>query len=102
MEVDIQMIQIPATKAWLASNFDPIFGFPSLVRFSWSTAEKILDEKAAPVDWEDPDEEEDMSVVPIKISSFFAKSPAKTKENVGPIGMLFSLIRRCLSNTVEF
>jgi len=27
----------PDTKAWLRKNVDPIFGFPSFVRFSWST-----------------------------------------------------------------
>lgn len=28
----------PLTKAWLAANFDPVFGWPSVARFSWSTA----------------------------------------------------------------
>ena len=30
------------TKAWLKTSFDPVFGFPTLVRFSWSTARKLL------------------------------------------------------------
>ncbi|XP_058790747.1 ribonuclease H2 subunit A [Phymastichus coffea] len=89
----------PATKSWLASNVDPIFGFPQLVRFSWSTAEKILEEKAIFVEWEDPDEE-DMSVAPMKISSFFAKNPNKSKENIRPRHAFFT--SRCLSNTIEF
>lgn len=49
----------PATKAWLEKNMDPLFGFPSLVRFSWSTCETILDNKGVKVTWEcDADEEE--------------------------------------------
>jgi len=27
----------PVTKAWLRNNVDRIFGFPTFVRFSWST-----------------------------------------------------------------
>ena len=26
------------TKKWLRDSFDPVFGFPSYVRFSWSTS----------------------------------------------------------------
>ncbi|CAI5517397.1 unnamed protein product [Closterium sp. Naga37s-1] len=33
----------PATKAWLAGSVDAVFGFPSLVRFSWATAKTIMD-----------------------------------------------------------
>ena len=40
----------PVTKEWLASNKDPVFGFPSVVRFSWSTAANILSD-AVPVKW---------------------------------------------------
>ena len=32
----------PSTKKWLKDSFDPNFGFPSIVRFSWSTARKML------------------------------------------------------------
>jgi ribonuclease H2 subunit A len=32
-------------------NIDPVFGYPQLVRFSWSTAVKILQEHAARVEW---------------------------------------------------
>lgn len=41
----------PQTIKFLKNNIDPVFGFPKLVRFSWSTAQKILDENAAQVDW---------------------------------------------------
>ena len=29
------------------NNFDTIFGFPSIVRFSWQTAKSIIDERCA-------------------------------------------------------
>eukprot|EP00116_Pleurobrachia_bachei_P006227 sb/3466489/ len=32
----------PNTKDWLRRNVDPVFGFPQFVRFSWSTAENIM------------------------------------------------------------
>ncbi|KAG0413845.1 hypothetical protein HPB47_008987 [Ixodes persulcatus] len=39
----------PATKKFLSAHMDNVFGFPSLVRFSWSTAEKVLEDNAATV-----------------------------------------------------
>jgi ribonuclease H2 subunit A len=40
------------TKAWLVEHVDKVFGFPSLVRASWSTCTPILDERAVGVKWE--------------------------------------------------
>ncbi|XP_064416802.1 ribonuclease H2 subunit A [Latimeria chalumnae] len=47
----------PKTKEWLAKYLDPVFGYPQFVRFSWSTAQTILDSKAAPVHWDDEEED---------------------------------------------
>ena len=41
----------PDTKKFLREHIDPVFGFPQLVRFSWSTAEKLLEEHAAAIEW---------------------------------------------------
>lgn len=41
----------PDTKLWLQQHIDPVFGFPSIVRFSWSTSAKILETAAVPVQW---------------------------------------------------
>lgn len=47
----------PSTVAWLKSNVDPVFGYSDIVRFSWSSCDRILQEKAVRVTW--PDEPED-------------------------------------------
>eukprot|EP00058_Branchiostoma_floridae_P006846 XP_002592334.1 hypothetical protein BRAFLDRAFT_285333 [Branchiostoma floridae] len=62
----------PETKKWLASMVEPVFGFPQFVRFSWSTASKILDDKAVPVNWDDEDEDE-KAATPSVMSFFAAK-----------------------------
>ncbi|TNV76956.1 hypothetical protein FGO68_gene1944 [Halteria grandinella] len=44
----------PKAKQWLKRNFDPVFGFPTLVRFSWKTCSTILEDNKANVEWFDP------------------------------------------------
>uniref|UniRef100_A0AC11BM88 Ribonuclease H2 subunit A n=1 Tax=Ovis aries TaxID=9940 RepID=A0AC11BM88_SHEEP len=39
----------PKTKAWLRKHVDPVFGFPQFVRFSWRTAQSILETEAEDV-----------------------------------------------------
>jgi len=46
------------TKAWLERNIHPVFGFPNLVRFSWSTTQKIMDEHCVQVRWGDEGDDE--------------------------------------------
>lgn len=41
----------PKTKSWLLKYVDPVFGYPQFVRFSWSTAQTLLDSKAVAVHW---------------------------------------------------
>jgi ribonuclease H2 subunit A len=47
----------PNTIEWLNNNIESVFGYPGIVRFSWSTVERILEEKAASVVWYEEDEE---------------------------------------------
>ena len=47
----------PVTKEWLSSSIDRIFGFPGLIRFSWSTAQRLLDAQSVRVTWADEVEE---------------------------------------------
>lgn len=71
----------PSTKAWLRDHLDPIFGFPTLVRFSWSTAKKLLDERAMKVEWEYESDDEEMDVQGTQsITNFFGK---KAKSSLG-------------------
>lgn len=41
----------PSTKAWMDGNCDPLFGFPSFVRFSWGTTRVIIQNRAVNVEW---------------------------------------------------
>lgn len=41
----------PNTVRWLNENIDPVFGYPSIIRFSWSTTATILEKNAASVEW---------------------------------------------------
>ncbi|KAL7409051.1 ribonuclease H-like domain-containing protein [Mrakia frigida] len=43
----------PTTKTYLKASLHPLFGYPSLVRFSWSTVKVILDKEAQSVRWID-------------------------------------------------
>ena len=37
----------PNTKAFLRKHLDPVFGYPSFVRFCWQTVKTILADKDA-------------------------------------------------------
>ncbi|OII72042.1 ribonuclease HI large subunit [Cryptosporidium ubiquitum] len=41
----------PKTREFLRRIFDPIFGFPNIVRFSWSTASEIIEKSGYSVTW---------------------------------------------------
>ncbi|XP_043223477.1 ribonuclease H2 subunit A-like isoform X1 [Amphibalanus amphitrite] len=68
----------PQTKRFLAEGMDPVFGFPSLVRFSWSTCQTLLDKSAVGVQWEESDEEMDEAVQNTpSVASFFGGGSAQ-------------------------
>ncbi|CCM01387.1 uncharacterized protein FIBRA_03438 [Fibroporia radiculosa] len=43
----------PKTQAWIKGSLDPTFGFPSLVRFSWTTIKLVLEKNGHVVQWTD-------------------------------------------------
>lgn len=47
----------PKTKAWLVKYLDPVFGYPQFVRFSWSTAQTLMESKSVAVHWDDDEED---------------------------------------------
>lgn len=52
----------PVTKKFLEGCIDPVFGYPILARFSWSTITKALDKGACKCDFDEPDDEGQDSV----------------------------------------
>ena len=63
---------------------DPVFGFPSIVRFSWKTAETLIDDKGVKIEFEEVEPEEDPSLAKNpSIKQFFAQSTL-SKENKNP------------------
>ncbi|XP_049938984.1 ribonuclease H2 subunit A isoform X2 [Schistocerca serialis cubense] len=69
----------PVTKKFLIENIDPVFGFPQLVRFSWSTADKILQENAVQVEWEEEDDDAEADKSNTSITSFFQVEKKKKR-----------------------
>lgn len=41
----------PNTVRWLKENMDPVFGYPRLIRFSWSTTSKLLETHGVQCEW---------------------------------------------------
>ncbi|XP_053152966.1 ribonuclease H2 subunit A isoform X2 [Hemicordylus capensis] len=68
----------PKTKEWLSQSLDPVFGYPQFVRFSWSTAQIILESKAVPVHWDD-DEDDPSQKNKQSLLSYFARKETPTK-----------------------
>lgn len=58
----------PITKTFLTDHKDEVFGFPQLVRFSWSTAESIIMNSSYDVEWQIIKE---ASIKNSSITSFF-------------------------------
>ncbi|ERL89657.1 hypothetical protein D910_07020 [Dendroctonus ponderosae] len=87
----------PVTKKFLVSHCDPVFGYPQLVRFSWSTTANALENTAYQVDWEEADNTEDgMSKTP-SITAFFKMTNQKQARKRHDF-----FTQRCLTNNVDF
>ena len=41
------------TKKWLVDNINKVFGFPTIVRFSWQTAKILIENQCVNVKWSD-------------------------------------------------
>jgi len=92
----------PVTKKFLQEQIHPIFGFPGIVRFSWKTASKILDEKCIQMEFEEPEPEEEENKNP-SVSQYFvsvSKSKGGVKKSAGKSHPYFR--ERCLNRVEEF
>jgi len=89
----------PVTKNFLQSSLDPVFGFPGLVRFSWSTAAKIMDSKGVPVSWAEEEEEETQDENTPSVLQFFAgeRGSGGIKRKATSVQRHFYFSDRCLS-----
>jgi len=70
----------PVTKAFLTKNIDHVFGYPQLVRFSWSTAGKFLQEHCAVVEWSDEEEDQSGASKNMHITSFFKQAGSNKRQ----------------------
>lgn len=87
----------PVTKAFLSDNIEPVFGYPRIVRFSWSTAEKALEGRAVDMVF-DEDGEDDIENKPPAITSFF-RAKAKNGDVKRARAQFFKI--RCLDNVTD-
>ncbi|RUS35145.1 ribonuclease H-like domain-containing protein [Jimgerdemannia flammicorona] len=79
----------PNTVKWLKENMDPVFGYPNIVRFSWSTCYKLLESEAVPVVWCDDDNGH------VPLTRMFDQQEAKRDDR----GKLFTgLSMKCVSD----
>uniref|UniRef100_A0A1A9WUR5 Ribonuclease n=1 Tax=Glossina brevipalpis TaxID=37001 RepID=A0A1A9WUR5_9MUSC len=88
----------PVTRKFLSENVDYIFGFPRIVRFSWSTAENVLNERASVVEFDEPDSEKP-KYAGIKLTKFFQST---TKAGELKREQCRLLKERFLDNVVDF
>ncbi|RWS29745.1 ribonuclease H2 subunit A-like protein [Leptotrombidium deliense] len=64
----------PTTKEFLKKAFEPVFGFPSFVRFSWSTIKTIMVEKGVECCWEEEEDDNEDVKGNKSILEFFSKN----------------------------
>jgi ribonuclease H2 subunit A len=72
----------PKTKQFLNQTVDNVFGYRQFVRFSWSTADVLLRDKASAVHWEDDDDDDKKATdtsVPSVLSFFQSEDVNKVQ-----------------------
>lgn len=92
----------PTTKKFLERSIDPVFGFPTLARFSWSTVSKALDKSGSKCDWNEPDDNEVDAQELTKQQSFFKKFVQKKSQPKSDSHFAFPIIKKpSVMNTVR-
>lgn len=83
----------PDTKKYLENIVDPVFGFPTLARFSWSTITNAMKKNSCDCDWNEPDDDsvdqKDFGRQQQKFKKYFTKrqpaGPAKAVDRAAPV-----------------
>lgn len=94
----------PKTKQFLRDNIDRVFGYPTIVRFSWSTAEKLLEEKGCQTLFEEEEPEDDPQLVnnpSVKQFFTFSKNSSGNGGKVGKKRALFFRDRNLKPSTIH-
>lgn len=75
----------PRTADWLAAHTDAVFGFPSLIRFSWSTAREKMEKACVPVAWAHEEDEDEGALPPgtASIEAFIKRPSAAVASAAG-------------------
>ena len=90
----------PVTKKFLQEQIHPVFGFPGekrprglwtpchtlcsgIVRFSWKTADKIIEEKGVKMKWEEVEPEEEEQANPSVAQYFVSHKTVKAEKKGG-------------------
>lgn len=91
------------TKKFLQNEMDPVFGFPQLVRFSWSTSETILEKDAFHVEWEEVEDPNNPASKSKAITSFFQPFAANEGAQMKSTRTKHKFFtERCLKSCTEF
>ncbi|DBA66720.1 TPA: hypothetical protein ACH3X2_001870 [Trebouxia sp. C0005] len=71
----------PVTIRWLEANVSTVFGYPDVVRFSWQTTTRLLEDTACKVQWES--EVEDPGQHTLTFTTVAANVTAQCDESQG-------------------
>ncbi|DBB15046.1 TPA: hypothetical protein ACH3X3_004629 [Trebouxia sp. C0006] len=70
----------PVTIRWLEANVNTVFGYPDVVRFSWQTTTRLLEDTACKVQWEN--EAEDSGQHTLKFATMAANANGRAQCDV--------------------
>jgi ribonuclease H2 subunit A len=76
----------PKTVSWLQRTLDPVFGWPRIIRFSWSTAETLLKKRVLVDNW--PEERLEREKMALSMKSQTKLSDIRVPKQTTPTSAL--------------